>query len=387
MKHSIYEYKNKTLKQPYIYKYRDPNNFNIKSLELGEIFFASPSEMNDVNENEMFYVFRGSCESWNKHIDQVLLELKKKYPSNNMIESLCKNKSKLVNELKIIQKKKEYVDLKQFKETLIKFYRKYELSEEILKDEIKKEEKRIKKTKHNTYIASFSTKPLNPSMFSHYASNHEGFVLVFKTRISKQTGKIQLRFYKKLKYKEGRYPIKSIDYRVENPIKNVFYEKKEEFQILDSEEYHEEWIGRVKNPEWQYESEFRCFLNHQELPINTKNGSISGFESTYLREEIKEIPELRVMLYHPNDIAGIIFGSKMDKNTQARIITASYNMRCSSKSIRSEKESLEPLYFMQASQKDKTNELDLLPKGILNIEGSSHCKCSKSCGGICSSQI
>jgi len=125
-------------------------------------------------------------------------------------------------------------------------------------------------------------------MWSHYADSHKGFCIEFDSE------KIPVQ---KIIYKSSISPIDilpMIKLRFKIGEKNEYYEK---INIQFAQEIHQ--ILHLKLEDWEHEDEYRIILSDNNL----KNDEIF-----YSKQ------------YDKNDVNGIIFGCRMDKNTKKYIL-------------------------------------------------------------------
>ena len=56
----------------YFFKYQQPTNLAFNMLRRGEVYFATPNELNDAHECRPQYILKGSEELWQRLVHHVL---------------------------------------------------------------------------------------------------------------------------------------------------------------------------------------------------------------------------------------------------------------------------------------------------------------------------
>lgn len=298
------------------YRYRSGSELSLKELIYDELYFASSSECNDPYEGKVFAILEKNQEFWNN-----LIRLALKYYVSDVTEYLIK---------KIIA---FYVD-----KAPIYFDQFVNTSEDeflsIGKDEV---EKRLLKNMLESikqyafvympaeqYFASFSRKPDNFLMWSHYANNHSGFCLVFrsidgKIRQSRNWKKTKLSyttphsFSPKITFDiPDSFEIKDVEYVITPKYLNGFMcfpmaVTGDIYSATETEEFRtdREKIYWQKHSVWDYEEESRVVLSSGIPWLAGERLSLSSYQ--------------RLFHYESTQLVGIIIGTKMSNEQRKKI--------------------------------------------------------------------
>ncbi|WP_105475868.1 DUF2971 domain-containing protein [Escherichia coli] len=338
----------------YFYKYLKVDNLNLSMLRHGEVFFASPKELNDIHECKPQFTFNATREVWSRFINDILVEIcirLNQNPSDQLSQKIISFKQDLLTS--ILSKKKALI---------LNYEKTTSLITEIIGDKAIQElnfvdarnvmralnsyiQDKLDTKLHDTlYITSFSKSATILTMWGHYGNAERGFAIIYETN----DGTINLEsnleiFPSATKLSDFEYSLGSskfskaqlleVDYKNKPVRANAFrklvptflFSDQEDFYdcreilLADLPKYNEDDIGRVKYTDWKYEKELRLHLPVYE-------------ELTAPHRSIKIAPQ---------HIKGIIFGSKTSNDDKENILAACYYLK------KSQSKSKE-LYIFQA---------------------------------------
>lgn len=298
------------------YRYRSGSELSIKELIYDELYFASRAECNDPYEGKVFAKLEKDEELWDN-----LIRIALKFYASNTVEYLIKrvidfyvSKAPLyLDELLKIQDA-EFIQLGND-----------EMEKMVLRNmHISLKEYISLYLPVEQYFACFSKNYDNYLMWSHYANNHSGFCLVFRTI----DGKIkQSPDWKRkiipFEIDNESQPFFSLAIPDDFTIKDVEYidkpnyldgfmcfpgpvvhdkytpEQIEQFQLEYSNTYMQ------KHTVWAYEDEARAILSNCYPWITGKGSSIT--------------PHQRLFHYDSTQLIGIVLGIKMPESQKRRI--------------------------------------------------------------------
>lgn len=354
----------------YFYKYSSVNPLSLMMLKRGEIYFASPTELNDRQECRSEYVFHGPKEIWLRFIDYILISFFIEYKLLDDIkdEDGIDKTTNLVHENFIKNNKKKYYSTlilsKAMTRSIIEVLDR-KLSLELKRKAINFISKLIFSIQKNDihqkkYIASFSRTAVNPTMWGHYANAERGFVVIYRTNndcvnvesslknlygTRNKVGYTEIGYYDNgaLKLNTVKYSGKICKINGFRSIVSKLRFSEEEDRLSFPESLfgklnymQEENIGLVKYTDWKYEKEVRLLF--------------PTFESTP--------SELRCLQVKFEHIKGVIFGVNTSNSDKEKIIMACYHYHKSNQ--------LDADFsFFQAHDNPKNYQLDLKPIGIL----------------------
>src|SRR5687768_12427428 len=190
------------------FRYQPPGILNFAMLRRGELFFASPSELNDAHECRPQLILNGSKELWQRLADYVLLDLVIAAESHENIdrttsESVLRLADPIGAQLKQRLRSKD-VEVERlgpiFAEVAKSFFS--DLFDQQTLEAISRwlnsyfAEALPARLLESNYVACFSLNATNPTMWGHYAKAERGFVIVYAT----QNGAIHVRSPLKLLY-------------------------------------------------------------------------------------------------------------------------------------------------------------------------------------------
>lgn len=362
------------------YKYQRSDNLAFSMLRRGEIYFASPSELNDASECRPRFIFKGSEELWQRLAQYILLEaccssdyfqpdrLDGVKPILNLSERIgtCLKIAAGNRDLGIESLREMFRDALEhhlpsdspqincgFYLHLVNIFIKQELPRVIAEDK---------------YIASFSRNATNPTMWGHYADAERGFVIVYETTndyiqvhspINLLHGQRPSKNFEEVIeigiYKDENLELKEVRYGRRPPKVNAFHRLIHKF-LYSEMEYHydvpdlvvgdaeakeEGLVGLVKYSDWRYEKELRAFF--------PAIGTI--------------LPDARVLQVGLPNMKGVIFGPRMSCENKARTVLCCHLLVESRKQL---SETQDEFQFFQARQTVDRFDYQILPVGILD---------------------
>jgi hypothetical protein len=366
----------------FYFKYCPPRDLHFGMLSRGEIFFASPHELNDGSECRPRYILRGKEELWNKLSKMILLDTC--CYSRTLPQTCVKSIMGLALPLGSILLNRagnRDMDLETLRhvidEELPPLLKSIELDipTPAIMDLVDLAYSRIYHyLKEPSYIASFSRTPLDPTMWGHYGGAEKGFCIVFdlpyrKLRIfsssplfwesrpsTKHEGVSELG-----SYTSTEVQLKSVMYRSAPERFNAFHGLIPYFSYSEKEfDYdlplllpgkapsrQEDRLGLVKAKTWKYEQEERAFLPASNILT----------------------PEARCVRYSWSQIAGVIFGPKMDSTDIERVIVCCHLLDRSRCQI---EQRSKHFVFLQASQRSDSFQMALNAVGVLDKMYAKH---------------
>ena len=300
----------------FYYRYRSGSELSIKELIYDELYFASKAECNDPYEGKIFAVLEKNQEFWNN-----LIRLALKFYANDVTEYLIKRiiafyvgKAPIYFDQFVNTSEDEFLSLGND-----------EIEKRILKNMLESiKQYAFVYMPAEQYFASFSRKSDNFLMWSHYANNHSGFCLIFrsidgKIRQSKKWKKTQLSyttphsFSPKMSFAiPDSFEIKDVEYVVTPKCLNGFMcfpasVVRDKYTPTEIEEFlsDRDKIYWQKHSVWDYEEESRVVLS-SGIPW------LAG-------ERLSLSPHQRLFHYESTQLVGIIVGTKMSKEQRHKI--------------------------------------------------------------------
>jgi hypothetical protein len=369
----------------YFFKYQSVNLPSLMMLKRGEIYFASPEELNDSNECRASYYFQGSSEPWDRLCHWFLTEI---YIRSSNIEvkdfvselawsenSLYKIiKPSVLNRHVSIDKLNEII-LAGIEELLSNADVESAVGESVLSyaNTVLSSLSELSKLTPK-YLSSFSRSSKNPTMWGHYANADKGFVIIYETHdehvevkssfnylygsreVKKDFGSLgEMEITEIGMYDNERLKLEDVQYRkrpvklngIKCLIKKFHYSEQE-----DQYDYHvtlesqtkameEDLLGLVKFTDWKYEKELRLtFPSFDEIPSDSRC--------------------LRVSKKH---IKGVIFGEKMSNADKEKIVRSCAHLKM--ESLKKNDKSFSMAFF-QSIKNNESFKMDALPIGILS---------------------
>lgn len=296
----------------HFFRYRPCSELSFKELLYSEIFFTSPEECNDPFDSKAFYSFPPDADRWRRLVEQAL-PIKDK---NSEVEKFHRGITNILTRICPI-------NLDAFLEHKTLGLEALGFEETQLLDIVKRIKDLVQLYIPSTrYFASFSRSNNFITMWSHYASNHAGFCLIFKSvdnslrqcaintkrQVIRKTngllGQVSYEFpesfeFKKVDYRRRVYPINAFEnlskyiYGPETNGNNEALKRRQELHYLQ------------KQFSWSQEKEMRLVL---PPPLSF----IMGGHTPYTKQE-------RLFHYEPEQLVGIIFGARMKQEDKQRM--------------------------------------------------------------------
>ncbi|HED5661034.1 TPA: DUF2971 domain-containing protein [Enterobacter cloacae] len=357
----------------YFYKYQKMSALSIAMLRYGEVFFASPKELNDIHECRPQYIFSADAIIWSKFIHKILvtvcmsMDLEQDSPLAKSILSLRETMTQSI----LKGRNKRSLDYQSTLQTLGDSFSKEVLTNLTFTDSraaLLAFSHYIEKTMNeelneNYYMCSFSKNATNLTMWGHYGDAEKGFSIIYESDDRDITLESDLplffhynenkngsKTYKRSKSTIAR--VISVDYK-SKPVRinafsglihNFIYSDEEEHYDLSQtllsrlNKFNENDLGWVKYSDWKYEKELRLHLPfYEEIP-----------------------PSLRSIRINVKHIKGIIFGSRTTDSDKENIISACYHLRKSQNASHD-------IYFFQAHPVPNQYKLNITPLGINGV--------------------
>ncbi|HHE8491713.1 TPA: DUF2971 domain-containing protein [Enterobacter ludwigii] len=313
---------------------------SISMLRHGEVFFASPQELNDIHECKPQFIFSANSEVWSKFISDTLSQVcfKLNFKTQSLLPSkiLSLEKDLLLSLLK--ERKYRSVNYDTLINELIESFGSHVIEKldfldawnavqalhSYLKNDLDS------KLNNSYYMTSFSKSATNLTMWGHYGNAEKGFAIIYES----EDGRVNIesdidRFPCIEKEKEGSYlvgtskrssaqlievvyknkPVRANGFRALIPKFN-YTEKEDQYDYPEEllagiPKFDENEIGRVKFTDWKYEKEIRL-----HLPVYEKLDS-----------------PFRSIKICPNHIKGVILGSAISNSDKNNILAACYYLK------------------------------------------------------------
>jgi hypothetical protein len=346
------------------YRYRPSGELALKELRYNEIYFSSTIESNDPYDGKVFLSYKFDMDKWKR-----LLDAAWKGGSHNKTMSalaislsthLDKNCPATFEEAVSYDYRSVLLEIDKNLNPLIA----YQL------DILIKQFLNLYRP-GGGYTVSFSKKNNNTLMWSHYASKHKGFCLIFKAIDGfLYQDKEHLKRSVDRKTPKGLAPSSSFGLPERFHFQDILYCST--IEMLDASRFmpwhvfgrdvvnDEERIKFVienesksleKHECWHYEEESR-------LTLNEPTAWLFGDHYDYSQEE-------RLLHYQPTQLVGIILGAMMDQKVKERIHEIIIGFR--EKIMRDLKEgTLFDFVLFEASISDKHRDVEITPKAIYN---------------------
>ncbi|EQA1596853.1 DUF2971 domain-containing protein [Enterobacter hormaechei] len=354
------------------YKYSSVSDLSISMLRNGEVFFASPNELNDIHECKPQFVFNANKEVWERFVHYLIVRVCLKLnlePNSPLAISLLAFKDEILRSLLNGKKSKtlSYQSLiNDFSDALARLT----ISELDYKDARKTMQALSAylnqdfevQLNDNNYLTSFSKSATNLTMWGHYGNAEKGFAIIYETIDGNVTLKSNLEIFPSFeKTSEHCYsmglssecsaPVFDVIYKARPVRANGFRKIISKFSYSDREweacypehllsclkAYNEEDIGRVKYSDWKYEKEVRL-----QLPVDCELAA-----------------PLRSIKIHAKHIKGVIFGSRTSSNDKEKVLSACYHL----KATQHEKHHI---YVYQARSTPGHYKLDIVGLGMVS---------------------
>lgn len=354
----------------YFFKYQSVSPLSLMMLKRGEIYFASPKELNDRQECRAIYIYNGSEGIWLRFVDYVLYKV-----GSTLNEYRQLSDSDVTKLLSLVEQvyrggfrhnKKRNLSISNIinclnmglDQVLCNHFPEYvcRLIQQHTKKFLQHTHQELNDMR---YITSFSKNATNPTMWGHYAAAETGFLVIYRTQdnyvevrseISNLSGSRENKGWTEIgSYSEEKLELKTIQY-LKSPCKvNGFsqlihkfrYSEKEyqydvpELLHCDIGKMQEDKIGMIKYSDWKYEQELRLFFpTYREQPAERRCAQIDA-----------------------NHIKGIIFGAQTSTEDKKKILIAcSYLMKIASID--------RDFAILQAIDSEEQYSLDIVPVGL-----------------------
>lgn len=372
----------------HFFKYQKPGILEFNMLRRGEIFFASPYELNDPNECRPRYVLKGTEELWQRLADFVLQRVifhseRFSIRGHESISKFLNLSDQIGTQIKLTVRNRD-LGLEELAEMfinildpLVPIEKTFDsvLLARLVKDFINGKLPII--AAEDRYISAFSLSATNPTMWGHYAGAEKGFVIVYGT------GDNTIHVRSPIRVLDGCRPLDEkgdhmelgtydsdclqlhrVRYGVRPPKVNLFHRIIHRFTYSEEEDHfdapasimgdaaskEEDLIGLVKYSGWRYEQELRAFFPFHGAAL----------------------PDIRV-LSAAKSVKGLIFGPRMSDEDKARAILCCHIMKNSMGPLTEPaNHSIEPFMFFEARSQVNRFGFDVLPLGILKEHFSTY---------------
>lgn len=315
------------------FKFYKSDNLSFLMLRHGEVYFASPPELNDSDESNVEWIFKGNPKSWVKFSEYILSKGTSARRESGSDPTLVARAREIGGFLKrkAGRSSLKFQDLDGLIDEAIEALRnkpELEISENECND-IKKfiASKLLEGIENMKYTVSFCLDATKPLMWAYYADAEKGFALILESPDQKLSIESDVRVLGDTKtfdggrrfefgsYKDCVIPLRQIVYRDGVVKVNALDELSERFRYSDEEfggglfenplpdEKH--LLGLVKSTEWKHECELRGIFPNKPVPWSS--GLID-----------KDLRSVRVGSKH---IRGVIFGYQMNETDQNRALT------------------------------------------------------------------
>jgi len=341
----------------------------MKELLYNEIYFASVEESNDPYDSKVFLSYDFEQPKWQRLIEAAWRYIGDKDSLSFIIEPLSKQ---IASDKPIT-----------FEEVMSYDYHKYLMQIEKRLDELSA--LRLSEAlkcfidlyrNADAYFVSFSKKNNEPLMWSHYASRHYGYCLIFKA--INNSLEIDMKYGKKdicRDTPQGIAPLTSSPL----PSKFIFEDVKycSDIETIDAARFMPEYItGSVKFASEEERIAYveynirRCLEKHKcweyecesRLVLREPTPWVYGQHNPLTKQE-------RLFNYKFSQLIGIIFGAKMGKAERERIIDI---IRTNRQSLWSQENSVKRIFdfiIFNANISDKSRDVIIEPQIILASNG------------------
>ena len=290
------------------YRYRPISELSLKELRYGEMYFSSTQENNDPYDSKIFLLYEFDEDKWKRIFERAWLNVN--LPKESLT-SIALNLAKLV----IKNNLKTYEEIISFD-----FQKAILATNPNLGDIIAYQLSLLIKqfieiyTPEKPYTISFSKIGNDMLMWSHYASQHKGYCLIFKemdgslyqNKFNKITSIRNSVIGDKFQFCDITYvseskPLDASRFMPAGLSDIVFQDEIDGLEFIMENENR----SLEKHICWEYEKEARLLL----YPTYAW---VMGKHIEFTKEE-------RLFYYEPTQLVGIILGALMDENDKARI--------------------------------------------------------------------
>lgn len=300
----------------FYYRYRSGNELAIKELIYDEMYFASASECNDPYEGKLFGMLNSDQELWENLIQSAIRECpvsKIPYLVKKMVDYFVNRSPMYIDEMRKMQPDDLLqVSTNQFEQIILE--NAFSQVRNYINHYIPAEQ----------YFISFSKQADNPLMWAHYANNHKGYCLIFRSENGKLYQNPQWKkrsflhetpnaFSQKMSFSIGEaFEFHDVEYLSEPQIVDGFlcfppcvsgdHSISEEVKkCLDT--YRKAYLQ--KHSVWDYEQEVRLILS-------------SGIP-WIAQQPLHLTSHQRLFHYKPEQLVGIVLGACMSSEQKSRI--------------------------------------------------------------------
>ena len=332
------------------YRYRPFSELTMKELLYDELFFASAEECNDPYEGFPFIVFEPDREKWKSLLEFVWPRPVLQKYQDGFVDYLCGLGEINLKEFMAMDFMNVYSD--EGEKSRSDFVFAIALLKSCLNSY----------TFQKKYFVSFSRSSTNYLMWSHYAEQHKGVCLVFRSQngtllqrsdslrsklmFDGLTMSIPERFtFKNVEYCENVKTVNAFDSFPADVCKKYSFESGEErLNFLNSMDHY----FLEKSIWWKYEQEVRLLL---AAPRACYAGQIELSKNQ------------RLFHYDPTQLVGIIFGSRTTeyaKNRMMEIVGDKQLMLAKNGNL---KDPSNIFMFFQTKMSNFERQLDIVPIG------------------------
>lgn len=309
-------------------------------LRHGEIFFASPKELNDIHECKPQYTFNATAEVWAKFIESILLETCIKldlHPYSELAKQIRALKKDMLP-LIMNGRKSRCLDYGNLRDKLFGIFNYLAITKlpyTEVNNVLAHFDSYITKDLDDMlnghyYMSSFSKSATNLTMWGHYGDAEKGFTIVYESTDGKVKLETDLTIFTSFKHNQDSSVTIGLSTNTTTNLKEVIYKNKpvrangfinlmNTFSYSEQEshydypaelsstlkKYNEDDVGWVKYTDWKYEKELRLHLPlYDTLP-----------------------PSLRSIRVHAQHIKGIVFGSRISEGAKKDILASCYYLK------------------------------------------------------------
>lgn len=332
------------------FKFYPYSPLSIKALQYGELFFASNDELNDPYDTLMPYYFPKSEDKMERLLSFYVTDFYKtqqNYYSQlnlNPIATALSEEDLLYNDLiELIASDK----LKNIIRTEIA--KVFPLESLFIADMFIEKFQQFLRTHfcNLAYIVSFSHNYNDPVLWAHYADQHKGFCLIFRTE--NNSIKIDPKIHNILSPGFTEYALEDVHYEKKRVKANAYFAfPKQVYGESVSREDVNDFHNTVKEA---YTTKYQSWLYEREKRLLYYNGVWgNGLNSEGFVKKHSLIE--RVFHYDKSQLTGIIFGSRMQKENKEELEAIIWKNR--------REQSLSPPFiFYESKESQHCYEMDI----------------------------
>ena len=295
----------------FYYRYRPISELSLKELRYNELYFASTQENNDPYDGQILLKYDFDETTWTKIFNIAWQNVK--------LDKILLNKIaiNLASKMHNVKTYEEVIGVNFLEEIMVNFSV-GEIIAEVLDEQIRRFIDIYRPSPK--YTVSFSKVDNNMLMWSHYASKHKGYCLIFKPIDNAlYQDKKQIRESITVKTPKGiiarsagcsipkQFQFIDVDYDSDNKISSAsdfmppaiskFKPKDDEERVAIANKIHDKYF--IKHECWKYEEESRLVLDIQYPWM--------------FGEHIDYSAEQRLFHYDVAQLVGIICGARMEE--------------------------------------------------------------------------